>query len=135
MMNTLEKRLQAAIRKYPSKSDYEISRNYRGSSSSMVAALRTTMGEQFVSEDVPKGFFLSNLNVSSRKPSESAAKFIKRLPSNRGFMISQVAKEWGMSEETIKRHAKELGCFKYVELSEDEWVPLIMNPETAAQYS
>jgi hypothetical protein len=39
-----------------------------------------------------------------------------------------------MSEETIRRHARDMGCIKFVEVSEDEWVPLIMNPETAAKY-
>jgi hypothetical protein len=39
-----------------------------------------------------------------------------------------------MAEETIKRHAKDLGCYKFVEVSEDEWVPMIMHPDTAAQY-
>lgn len=39
-----------------------------------------------------------------------------------------------MSEETIRKHAREMGCLKYVEVSEDEWIALIMNPETAEKY-
>ena len=39
-----------------------------------------------------------------------------------------------MSEDTIRRHAKDLKCLKYVEVSTDEWVPMVMSPETSKQY-
>jgi hypothetical protein len=78
---------------------------------------------------------LTNLRVLSRKPAESAAKFIKRLPKGRGFCPKDLSQEWGMSEDTIKRHAKDMNCLKFVEISEDEWKSLIMSPETAATYN
>jgi hypothetical protein len=39
-----------------------------------------------------------------------------------------------MSEETIKKYARDMSCLKWVEVSEDEWVQMVMSPETAAQY-
>lgn len=80
------------------------------------------------------GLVLTNRNVLPRRPPESAAKFIKRLPANRGFNLKDLSRQWGMSEETIKRHSKDLGCLKYVEVADDEWVAMVMSPETAARY-
>jgi len=81
------------------------------------------------------GITLRGMRVLSRRPAESAAKFIKRLPKGRGFDPKDLARDWGMSEETIRRHARDMSCLKFVEVSEDEWVPLIMNPETAQDYT
>lgn len=72
--------------------------------------------------------------VTSHRPVETAAKFIKRLPLGRGFNPKELSSEWGMSEETIKKYARDMSCLKWVEVSEDEWVQMVMSPETAAQY-
>ena len=77
---------------------------------------------------------LKGLRVLVRKPNDSAAKFIKRLPAGVGFTISELSAEWGMSEETIRRHASGLGCLRYVETSEDNWTQLVLSPETANHY-
>jgi len=39
-----------------------------------------------------------------------------------------------MSEETIRKHARDLGCLKFVEVEPDEWKAMIMNPDTAKNY-
>jgi hypothetical protein len=80
------------------------------------------------------GVSLTSRRVLSRRPAESAAKYIKRLPNNKGFSASDLAREWGMSEETIRKHARDMGCLKFVEVSEDDWKPLVMSPETASRY-
>jgi len=81
-----------------------------------------------------QGLLLSKLRVLPRRPAESAAKYIKRLPLGRGFDIKKLSQDWGMGEDTIRRHAKDLCCLKYVEVEPDEWLPVVMNPETAKQY-
>ena len=79
------------------------------------------------------GIELKGLKVLPRKPADSAAGFIKRLPVGRGFEPRVLAGEWGISEETIRRHAKDLKCLKFVEVN-DEWVPMVMHPDTAGRY-
>lgn len=140
MMTSLEQRLKKAILANPEKPDYLIARSYRGSSADLVRHVRSKLVEDPTEELPPLtlrmvGISLTNRNVATRRPVESAAKFIKRLPNGRGFDPKQLAKEWGMSEETIRKHAKEMKCFKYVEVSEDEWVPFIVSPQTAAAYN
>jgi hypothetical protein len=138
---TTEK-LKGAIARWPERSNWGIAKNYKGISAGDVAAVREGMtGTTHHGEPNPEpkqslsgGFSLASRRVLSRRPAESAAKFIKRLPNGKGYPPRDLAAQWGMSEETIRRHARDLGCLKFVEIAEDDWQPLIMNPETAAKY-
>ena len=132
---TLEQKVLKCIAAHPDYTDHQIARNCR-TNKREVARIRsrsTTDSEE--EAPITGGIVLGRCRVLSRKPSDSASKFIKRLPTGRGFDVRTLSKEWGMSEDTIKRHAKDLGCFKFVEVSDDEWIPMIMNPETANKYN
>ena len=135
MKMTLEQKVLKCIAAHPDYTDHQIARNCR-TNKREVARIRsrsTTDSEE--EAPITGGIVLGRCRVLSRKPSDSASKFIKRLPTGRGFDVRTLSKEWGMSEDTIKRHAKDLGCFKFVEVSDDEWIPMIMNPETANKYN
>jgi hypothetical protein len=124
-------RIKNSISRNPSAPNHQIAKNLNLRVEE-VAKVRESMGEVASQQD--QGLVLSKLRVLPRRPAESAAKYIKRLPLGRGFDICKLAQEWGMGEDTIRRHAKDLGCLKYVEVEPDEWVPVVMNPETAKQY-
>jgi hypothetical protein len=135
MKMTLEQKVLKCIAAHPDYTDHQIARNCR-TNKREVARIRsrsTTDSEE--EAPITGGIVLGRCRVLSRKPSDSASKFIKRLPTGRGFDVRTLSKDWGMSEDTIKRHAKDLGCFKFVEVSDDEWIPMIMNPETANKYN
>lgn len=141
-MNELEQRIAASIARNPHRTNAKIADCVRGSTAALVARVRG--GMESASTDSPEaatvasvgsGIPLRGMRVLARRPAESAAKHIKRLPKGRGFELKALAREWGMSEETIRGHAKNLNCLRYVEVSEDEWVALVMNPETAQQYT
>lgn len=141
-MNVLEQKILAAIASNPSKSNAAIAKNYRGATAGLVESLRVSSGKlpQMAAKEASEpaqgsGIALRGMRVLSRRPADSAAKFIKRLPKGRGFDPKVLSREWGMSEETIRRHAREMGCLKYVEVSDDEWNALVMNPETAKTYT
>jgi hypothetical protein len=141
MKMTLEQKVLKCIAAHPEYTDYQIARNTR-TNRIQVAHIRSehqgTPPKADPREDksvLEGGVALGRCRVLSRKPSDSASKFIKRLPTGRGFDVKMLAKEWGMSEDTIKRHAKDMGCFKFVEVADDEWVPMVMNPETANKYN
>ena len=133
-MKTLNERIRESLQRNPSHTDYQIAKNIRGASIALVKSLRESEGP-VEADPVVKGIPLSKHRVLSRRPAESAAKFIKRLPHGRGFLPAELSREWGMSEETIRKHARDLGCLKFVEVTEDEWVQMIMNPETATNYN
>lgn len=134
MKTPLHQKIEASILRYPTRGNAAIAKNHRGANASIVEEVRLSMGLPPASQ-VEGGVSLAGMRVLSRRPVDSAAKFIKRLPEGRGFDPQDLAKEWGMSEETIRKHARDLGCLKYVEVSEDEWVPLVMNPETSKKYT
>jgi hypothetical protein len=141
-MNVLEQKIVSAIARSPGKSNASIAKNYRGATAGLVESLRSPCQSVGVSvSNTPpdptqvSGIALRGMRVLSRRPADSAAKFIKRLPKGRGFDPKALSHEWGMSEETIRRHARDMSCMKYVEIADDEWVSLIMNPETANSYA
>lgn len=141
-MNTA--RILASIAKHPDASDCRIAKNLGLRVSDVAAARGTPARPAAKKEAKPEkvkqvsavtcdGVELKGLRVLPRKPADTAAGFIKRLPAGRGFEPRVLAGEWGMSEDTIRRHAKELKCLKFVEV-DGEWLPMVMSPDTAAKY-
>jgi hypothetical protein len=126
-------RIKSSILRNPSAPNHRIAKNLSLHVDD-IAKVRSEMGHVPTETQQDQGLLLSKLRVLPRRPAESAAKYIKRLPLGRGFDVRKLSQEWGMGEDTIRRHAKDLGCLKYVETEPDEWVPVVMNPETAKQY-
>ena len=138
---SLNERVAASIRRNPAHTNWEIARNFKGIRSADVQAVREAIGgiesPKPVDDAAPfkvAGISLVNRSVLSRRPAESAAKYIRKLPNGKAFAPSDLAKAWGMSEETIRKHARDLGCLKFVEVEPDEWKAMIMNPDTAKNY-
>lgn len=133
---TISDRILASIKRNPDFVNSRIAKNLGNCCTSAdVQKIRDGLTENpLASKAEPKGIPLQSKRVISHRPVETASKFIKRLAKGRGFIPKDLAVEWGMSEETIKKHAREMGCMKYVEVEEDEWQPMIMHPETAANY-
>lgn len=131
-MNTNTTRIKTSIARNPVAPDYKIAKNLNVRVAE-VAAVRATLSLDSAPTE-SGGVSLKGKNVLSRKPAETASKFIRKLPLGRGFDIRQLSKEWGIGEDTIRRHAKDMACLKFVEVETDEWIPVIMNPETAKQY-
>lgn len=125
-------RITASIERNPDAPNHRIAKNLNLTVAE-VAAVRANM-KPAAATPLSGGVTLTGLRVLPRRPAESAAVHIKRLPCGRGFEPRVLAQEWGMSEDTIRRHAKDLKCLKYVEVSPDEWVPMVMSPETSKQY-
>lgn len=133
-METLAYRIAEAIRRDPSKTDREIAKNIRGSSTGEVRGVRASLSGG--KEPNPSGGIkLLGKRVLMKKPPESVAKFIRRLPKNQGFDPSELSRDWGIGRETIRRHARELDCLRYVEVEQDDWKELVLHPETAAKFT
>jgi hypothetical protein len=50
------------------------------------------------------------------------------------FSLRDAASEWGISEDTLRKHARDADCFRYVETAAETWEPCIMHPDTAKGY-
>ena len=81
------------------------------------------------------GVPIKAMRVSSRRPADSASTYILRLAKGMGYAPAELAAEWCISEDTVRRHAKDLKCLKFVEVTSGEWVTMILHPETAKQYT
>lgn len=123
-------RILDSIAKNPDAPDHRIAKNLN----LRVSEVRDVRGTTPAATPAIEGVSLANLRVLPRKPVENAAVHIRRLPKGRGFEPGVLAREWGMSEESIRKHAKDLKCLKYVEVAADEWVSMVMSPETAINY-
>jgi hypothetical protein len=135
MKKTVNERIEEAIRKRPNASNREISRNLQGITSLQVQRFRES-GEVNLEAETPlPGISLSSKMVLSHKPAPTASLLIQRLPKGRGFEPKDLSKQWHLSEETIRSHAKKHGALKYVEVSPGEWIPVVMNPQTAEAYN
>jgi predicted transcriptional regulator len=47
-----------------------------------------------------------------------------------GYKVESLAKEWGISADTIRKHAKDHHALVYVEATPGEYVACVVHPET-----
>jgi hypothetical protein len=134
MTNNLDERIRASIRKNPDAPDSRIAKNL-GTTVAEVRRVRNSSGPPPSDPTATdEGVDLRGLKVMQRRPAESAATHIKKLALGRGFELPALASKWGIAEETIRRHAKDLKCLKFVEV-DNEWIPMVLNPITAESLS
>jgi hypothetical protein len=85
-----------------------------------MAAPQTTQG----------GFVLRNIRLLSRKPADSLRSRFYKLRRDMGYPLQALATQWGVSEEALKKHARDCDCLKYTEVSPGEFAAVIVHPET-----
>jgi len=134
-------RILAAIAKRPSAANYDISKNLSAVTSAEVAEVRASMtgqvmkGPQEDKQGELEAIPLNQKRVMPQKPQGSDCR--RRLHEiKRGvcYRVADFAQHIGVSEDTIRRHAKSLHCLKWVEMSPDNFEEAVMNPETAKSY-
>lgn len=70
---------------------------------------------------------------SNRRPPVTLRSKFYTLPKGKAFTIGTLSKEWGFRPETIRRHARDEGCFAYIDTTGyDDFEECAMHPETAA---
>ncbi|MFZ4600519.1 MAG: hypothetical protein ACOYNN_17900 [Terrimicrobiaceae bacterium] len=78
-----------------------------------------------------RGISLTNVRLSDKKPSEGLKAKIYGLQKGRGFPMEELAREWCVSAGTLRSHARQYDCMKYVEVATGEWVACVLHPDTA----
>ena len=134
-------RILAGIAKRPNAANYDISKNLSAVTSAEVAKVRESMtgqrakGPQEDTQSELEAIPLNQKRVMPQKPQGSDCR--RRLHEiKRGvcYRVADFAQHIGVSEDTIRRHAKSLHCLKWVEMSPDNFEEAVMNPETAKSY-
>jgi len=81
------------------------------------------------------GISLRGVNVSSNRPTDTVRPKLYQLPKGHGFPIDELSRNWGVSVDTLKKHARPLNCVQYVEVDPGQWVQCVIHPETAKELS
>jgi hypothetical protein len=80
-----------------------------------------------------KTYSLSSVRVATVRPREGLKPKLFRLKRNTGYPLEELAEEWGVSAETLRRDAKRLDAILYVETSPGEWQQCVVHPDTSAE--
>ena len=82
-----------------------------------------------------RGFAVAETTrVAAKKPVATVRARFYSLKKGFYYRLSDAAREWVLSEESIRKHAQDVDCFRYVETSSELWEPCVMHPETAKKY-
>lgn len=134
-------RILVAIAKRPNAANYDISKNLSAVTSAEVAEVRASMNgetpperQETLAGDL-EAIPLNQKRVMPQKPQGSdCRRRIHEIKRGVCYRVADFAQHIGVSEDTIRRHAKSLHCLKWVEMSPDNFEEAVMNPETAKQY-
>lgn len=81
-----------------------------------------------------QGILLRDARVVDTRPNEGIKHLLFGLRKGMGFPVQELAEQWGVSEETLKRHANKYGALKYVETDVAVWTHCVLHPDTALDY-
>lgn len=70
--------------------------------------------------------------ILDRRPPASVRSKFWSLPKGKAFLVADVSRKWGFSADTVKRHARDEGCFAYIDTTgHDDFEECVMHPDTA----
>ena len=134
-------RILAGILKRPNAANYDISKNLSAVTSAEVAQVRASMTGQRpkeTQEDTQSELEAIPLNqkrVMPQKPQGSdCRRRIHEIKRGVCHRVAEFAMHLGISEDTLRKHARSMNCLKWVEMSPDNFEEAVMNPETAKSY-
>lgn len=82
-----------------------------------------------------RGFVLrTDSRVLGKRPQQTLRAKFYGLKRGQAFRVKDIGQAWGVSAETVQRHAADLECYRYVETGPEQWEPCVMHPDTAKQY-
>lgn len=71
--------------------------------------------------------------VLSAKPQNRMRELFHTLPRDKGFPVLDLAEEWGVTEDTLAKHARRHGVLRYVPV-DGEYIRCILHPDTAKKH-
>lgn len=78
------------------------------------------------------GFMLNNKNLLAKKPTDVWRGRFFALRRGMGYRIRDLSKEWGVTEDNVKQHAKSHSALRYMEDpdSAGQYISIAVHPET-----
>jgi len=134
-------RIIAGIHRKPHLANHAIAKNLSSVSAQEVAEVRASISGGTLQEDQPQTLGelltipLHQKRVMPQKPQGSdCRRRIHEIKRGVCHRVADFAMHLGISEETLRKHARSMNCLKWVEMSPDNFEEAVMNPETAKQY-
>lgn len=132
-------RIIASLERNPDAKNHIIAKNLSGVLAWEVEQIRASMTGQNNLQEAMLGELeeipLNQKRVMPQKPQGSdCRRRIHEIKRGVCHRVSDFAQHLGISEETLRRHARSMNCLKWVEMSPDNFEEAVMNPETAKQY-
>lgn len=135
-------RIVSSIIRNPDHPDWKIARNLEGIYSADVAEARAMMTDELrqpgkapATADPIEAIPLNQKRVMPQKPQGSdCRRRIRDIAQGVCHRVPAFAAYLGISEDTLRRHAKALHCLKWVEMTPDNFEEAVMNPDTAKKY-
>lgn len=139
MAENIRDRLRKAILRRPDRSDSDTAKSFREATVALVREVREEIAQSGESPDsngkkMSGGFRVGEKRVLDSKPAASTRRHIMALPRGQYFPANELAYSLGVTEETLRKHARALGALKYVEHSDGNWIQSVMHPDTAQQF-
>jgi hypothetical protein len=88
---------------------------------------------QPIATGLTKTFSLSSMRVATVRPKEGLKPKLFRLKKNTGYPLEELAEEWGVSADTLRRDAKRLDAVLFVETAPGEWQQCVVHPDTMTE--
>jgi molybdenum-dependent DNA-binding transcriptional regulator ModE len=109
---------------------------HEGEKGQGAVAVRATLARETEQETVKaRGFAVGiKTRVSAKKPATTIRARFHTLKRGMAYPEKDLAAEWLVSAETLRRHAQDAGCFRYIEVGSDRWEACVMHPDTAKKY-
>lgn len=135
-------RIVSSIIRNPDHPNWKIARNLIGTNVADVVEARAMMEGELERPDKAtadsgpvEAIPLNQKRVMPTKPQGSdCRRRIRDIKRGVCHRVPAFAAYLGISEETLRKHAKALSCLKWVEMTPDNFEEAVMNPETAKQY-
>lgn len=135
-------RIVSSIVRNPGHADWQIAKNLGGISSHDVAEARQVMAGEIGPEttgasesSAVEAIPLNQKRVMPQKPQGSdCRRRIRDIKRGVCHRVPDLAAHLGISEETLRKHARALHCLKWVEMTPDNFEEAVMHPDTAKAY-
>lgn len=79
------------------------------------------------------GFSLRGVSLLVERPQGTIKKRLYSLRRGMGYRVDELSKEWHVTAETLRKHAKDYDALRYVELTPGEYVACIVHPDTVKE--
>ena len=86
-------------------------------------------------ESAPGAFSLRGVTLLNYRPQDTIKKRLYGLRRGMGYEVAELAREWRMTPETLRKHAREHKALAYVERTPGDYRACVVHPDQMKEES